>query len=541
MKREPVLYFDCTSTFRSGLNTGVQRVVRSLLAHKHIFEQELLLDFIPVYYQYDWYYRADDVLKMTCKEDAKNFDRIEFSSKDIYLSADAFWTMNLTDWLPFFRSRDVTVISVIYDLIPISHSEFSTTHDSIIFKKSLDKVITYSNLLVSISGYTAFELEAYLRAGKWKEELPQRKKIMLAPGDLDANCFKFEKNDFAEELSVSDYVLMVGTLEPRKGYIEVLKELETLWESGNTLGLVIVGKLGANSELIEVKVNELLALSYPIQWLPNVSDEQLSALYKRAKAVICASYVEGLGMPLIEAVMHECLVFANRLPVFGEVAGCWPVYFDIGRPGQLTHLLSNINDFSTPSYSPPLNTWAQSAAELAGLIKRVSPLFNWVDYLPPSGLTPEAVVWSYRIILGQELNDKNVIEYWMNRCENIKELRENLSFEVTKQKSGMTSEMVVWSYRIILGQELNDKNVIEYWMNRCENINELSEYLNYEATKQMRGLTSECVIWAYRTILGQEINDENMIEYWMNRCENINELCEHLMYSKENLTREELE
>jgi hypothetical protein len=56
---DPVVYFDVTSTMRTGLNTGVQRVVRALLAELDTLSRAMGMPCVPIMYHFDGFYRLD--------------------------------------------------------------------------------------------------------------------------------------------------------------------------------------------------------------------------------------------------------------------------------------------------------------------------------------------------------------------------------------------------------------------------------------------------------------------------------------------------
>ena len=71
--------------------------------------------------------------------------------------------------------------------------------------------------------------------------------------------------------------LMVGTLEPRKGHVQTLDAFEQLWQSGDDINLVIVGKQGwMVEELFEFndkKSAEVIAVAVK-KWLHLYQQDQ---------------------------------------------------------------------------------------------------------------------------------------------------------------------------------------------------------------------------------------------------------------------------
>ncbi|MBC2710770.1 MAG: glycosyltransferase family 4 protein [Desulfosarcina sp.] len=71
-----------------------------------------------------------------------------------------------------------------------------------------------------------------------------------------------------------------------------------------------------------------IGISDRLQEAPNVTNEQLCALYSSAEGLIFPSLAEGFGWPIIEAQACGCLVFTSNSPPMTEIGGNAAVYFD---------------------------------------------------------------------------------------------------------------------------------------------------------------------------------------------------------------------
>lgn len=70
-------------------------------------------------------------------------------------------------------------------------------------------------------------------------------------------------------------------------------------------------------------------------FIGDVSDDKLRTLYRHARALIFPSLYEGFGLPLLEAMAHDCPVLCSDIAVFREVAADAAVYFDPRDPHSL--------------------------------------------------------------------------------------------------------------------------------------------------------------------------------------------------------------
>jgi glycosyltransferase involved in cell wall biosynthesis/SAM-dependent methyltransferase len=174
-------------------------------------------------------------------------------------------------------------------------------------------------------------------------------------------------------------VLMVGTLEPRKGYMQALEAFSLLWESGIDANLVIVGRAGWQQLPVEQQRNIPALLErlkhHPekgkrLFWLDGPSDEFLERVYGAVDGLLAASEDEGFGLPLIEAAQKGLPILARDIPVFREVAGEHARYFVADEPQQLSTAITHWVEqgFMPASTQMPWLTWQQSAARLQYLL-----------------------------------------------------------------------------------------------------------------------------------------------------------------------------
>lgn len=135
----------------------------------------------------------------------------------------------------------------------------------------------------------------------------------LPQGTLDAE-------DVLARLKVpTPYVLFVGTLEPRKNLVRLVRAYRRVAADGFPHTLVLAGPLGWHHESLMRE----LALQGPGEivmtgWL---SDEELDAVYRAADALVYPSLYEGFGLPVVEAMARGVPTIASTTSAVPEVAG----------------------------------------------------------------------------------------------------------------------------------------------------------------------------------------------------------------------------
>ncbi|MFV9504610.1 MAG: glycosyltransferase family 4 protein [Oscillochloridaceae bacterium umkhey_bin13] len=117
----------------------------------------------------------------------------------------------------------------------------------------------------------------------------------------------------------AQFLLFVGTLEPRKNLVRLLEGFAQADLPAST-ALVIAGKRGWLYEEVFAKLAQL-RLETRVRLLDFVTDEQLPALYNLAQAFVYPSLYEGFGLPVLEALACGTPVVTAKTSSLIEVAG----------------------------------------------------------------------------------------------------------------------------------------------------------------------------------------------------------------------------
>jgi hypothetical protein len=114
-------------------------------------------------------------------------------------------------------------------------------------------------------------------------------------------------------------------------------------------------------------------LNKALFFIDSPSDADLHTLYSKATALIAASTVEGFGLPIIEAAIHNVPVIASDISIFHEVAGDGALYFSLDDTNSLAETLCRMKDFSPTERKllvEKINvlTWKESAQRLLEIV-----------------------------------------------------------------------------------------------------------------------------------------------------------------------------
>lgn len=130
-------------------------------------------------------------------------------------------------------------------------------------------------------------------------------------------------DSFSSTYRVTEYplIVVVGSHEPRKNHLAVLRAIEKCWAEGLKCEILFIGGNSWNSQRFDLRVEELRGMGIPVQTASAVSDSTLYSAYKLAKFSVYPSINEGFGLPVAESLMLGTPVITSA---FGSMA-------DIGR------------------------------------------------------------------------------------------------------------------------------------------------------------------------------------------------------------------
>jgi glycosyltransferase involved in cell wall biosynthesis/predicted SAM-dependent methyltransferase len=389
--KQPVrqLLLDISATCRTDLRTGIERVARALIM--------AMLESPPAGYRVEpvylsneggaWHYRYAcrymlDLLE--CPLDALVDEVVEPRNGDVLLGLDLSGQMLIeaeaAGLFTHFRNIGVAVHFIVFDLLPIQMPQFFPPGTDASHAKWLQTIAKFDGA-VCISHAVADELRVWMTANDLQRQRPFRigwfhlgvdMKNSVPSSGLPGNA-----ESVLSRLAARPSFLMVGTIEPRKGYLQTLEAFSQLWVEGLQINLVIVGKEGWKglSEDMRRTIPVILKrlrhhpeLGKRMFWLEDVSDEYLEKIYTASTCLIAASEGEGFGLPLIEAAQHKLPIIARDIPVFREVAGEHAFYFKGTEPDDLATALKvwvTLNAGSVPiSKHIEKMKWRDSARQL---------------------------------------------------------------------------------------------------------------------------------------------------------------------------------
>jgi len=229
-------------------------------------------------------------------------------------------------WTP----KPIKKVVTIHDLIFERYPEYYTWIDRKIHFWKFKKASNSADKIIAISEQTKRDIIQFLKVNENKIEVVYQ------------GCHASFKEKQSEEILKQikekfnlpeKFILNVGTIEPRKNLLNVVKALKD-----SKIPLVVVGaKKPKYFKLIEKEIEKN---KIEVQFLSGVSMEELAGIYKLAEIFIYPSFFEGFGIPVIEALFSETVVITSNTSCLPEAGGPDSVYVN---PENVEDVRAKIN------------------------------------------------------------------------------------------------------------------------------------------------------------------------------------------------------
>jgi len=213
----------------------------------------------------------------------------------------------------------------IHDLSPLEHPEW--------FKKSF--ATWYRLFLPALAKHVriVFTPSEYV-----KQKVMKRfgiDEVIVTPNGVDASVFhpgaRQDKYEFPKK-----YILFVGSIQPRKNLIGLMKAWHLIKDEFPDTWLVVAGEAGNVYRTVKFFGDER------VRFLNYVAEDDLGGLYADAELFVLPSFDEGFGLPALEAMSCGTPVLVSNGGALPETVGDAGFIFDLSKPDMLSTALRQI-------------------------------------------------------------------------------------------------------------------------------------------------------------------------------------------------------
>lgn len=261
----------------------------------------------------------------------------EFRHDDVLLDIEASWhaPMPRAALLPTLESPSAALI---HDVLPITNPEWFPSASCDRFASWFEAHVAARSTLLAVSEATA---DAVTTLGV---ERPAVIRIGQPP---------------SPPMHPGTGILMIGTIEPRKGHALVLDALDLLGDEAPVVD--VVGRPGWDTKTLSDRLE-----GHPkIRWHQGVSDLDLDALWQRSGLLLQPSLGEGFGLPVVEALHRRIAVMSSDIPVMREVGRGETTMLRLDAAAWAERLASYADDPAAWPRPQPLDwpSWTDSASD----------------------------------------------------------------------------------------------------------------------------------------------------------------------------------
>ena len=219
-------------------------------------------------------------------------------------------TEHLLPWTA--RPSVMTVHDLIFERYPQHHTLANRTF----LRVAMPLFVRRAGAIIAVSRHTKRDLLELYRTSPHKVHVIEEGiEARFRPVETEEVRLAMEKHAIRKP-----YLLMVGTLEPRKNHALAFEALARLKAAGWPHSLVVAGSRGWLFDSVQSNV-ERLQLETDVIFTGRVPDADLPALYSGADCLLMPSLYEGFGIPVLEAMACGTPVVCSKASSLPEVAG----------------------------------------------------------------------------------------------------------------------------------------------------------------------------------------------------------------------------
>lgn len=222
-------------------------------------------------------------------------------------------------------------VVTIHDLIFKPHPEYFPFVDRSMYSIKCKHSLHTADKIIAISENTKNDILKYYKIDPEKIEV------------IYQSCLpQYYKDDITENAPLpksfpSEYNLSVGSLEPRKNIVSVIKAYTHI-KPANRIPLFLIGSGRKHKKHLQEHINDN-DLQKDIHILSNIPTALLPAIYYNATMLIYPSFYEGFGLPIVESLLCSTPVITSNNSSLTEAGGPDSCYID---PSSVTSIAEAI-------------------------------------------------------------------------------------------------------------------------------------------------------------------------------------------------------
>lgn len=241
--------------------------------------------------------------------------------------------------IPYMYPRP-SVITV-HDLAIYKHPSWFPPGQKFSTKLLVPKSLHKAKKIIAVSQATKKDIIKLFKISSARIETIYQGVVTQRIGDAQKN-----KEYLRKKYKIKDkYILYVGTIEPRKNLISLLRAFSHLLHNYpkrfKDYQLIITGGEGWKAKDVFRTIKEL-DFGQRVKWIGYVSHDDKIALMKNASCFVFPTLYEGFGLPVLEAMSLGVPVITSKVASIPEVTGKAALLVNPNKVNELIEALNKV-------------------------------------------------------------------------------------------------------------------------------------------------------------------------------------------------------
>ena len=253
------------------------------------------------------------------------------------------------------RQRDLPVVAMVHDVLPIAHPEWFPPHARTHYRAYLQQLLHVADAVVVTTEAVSDDLLAL----GWRIR-----------GDVHVVRLGTSYPQQPPTTAPADPLglLYVSTIAPYKGHLALLSAFDQLRAAGIDVELTIVGRDGWMSDEIIETIRRHPEYGRSLVWLQGATDDDILDIARRCRVAIIPSQAEGFGLFLEEALSLGLFVVASDIPPFLERPYPNLTFADPASPALAAAILRARDEPIAPLADGQVRSLSATAREVAAIV-----------------------------------------------------------------------------------------------------------------------------------------------------------------------------